>query len=276
MACHESSGIAPIAALMPALTGADGGDHRGGVVSGVHPHDDGPGAAAGPGGGDGPGGEPGRAAGGRGVPAAQPRGGGDRGRQRGTDRGDQRVQAANQHGLALNLGMAELRAFLLVPVDPLLRRVDVDEGQHVRAGQQRRLPRQPGQELPARPLDLQHVSPGIRAQVRPERGRGAHPGEQHVHRPVPQQAHVIDRVGTRGHARDQAADLQGRVHPALPARPDVPGEQFRKARTLREGRHGHQAAVRDEVRVIEHGTGPREGMRQSHLRGVLSDQMTEA
>jgi hypothetical protein len=33
--------------------------------------------------------------------------------------------------------------------------------------------------------------------VRPERGRGADPAEQGVHRPVPQQAHVIDAVGAR-------------------------------------------------------------------------------
>jgi hypothetical protein len=52
--------------------------------------------------------------------------------------------------------------------------------------------------------------------------------------------------------------------------PDVLCEQFRQASTLGEGHYGHQAAVRHQIRVIEHGTGPREAMRQSHLRGVLS------
>jgi hypothetical protein len=37
-----------------------------------------------------------------------------------------------------------------------------------------------------------------------------------------------------------------------------------------------QPGVRHEVRVVERGTRPREGMRQFHLRGVLSDQMKEA
>ncbi len=106
--------------------------------------------------------------------------------------------------------------------------------------------------------------------MRAERGRGPDAAEQRVHRPVPQQAHVIDAVGARGHARDQAADLRRRVHPALAARPDVLREQFRQAGALGEGHHRHQAAVRHEIRVIEHGTGPREAMRQSHLRGVLS------
>ena len=54
------------------------------------------------------------------------------------------------------------------------------------------------------------------------------------------------------------------------------GEQFRQAGPLREGHHRHQAAVRHEVRVIERCPGPARAMRQSHLRGVLSDKMAEA
>jgi hypothetical protein len=54
--------------------------------------------------------------------------------------------------------VAEAGAFLLVPVDPLLRRVDVDEGQDIGPGQQRRLAREPGQEPAAGLLDLQDVS----------------------------------------------------------------------------------------------------------------------
>ena len=106
--------------------------------------------------------------------------------------------------------------------------------------------------------------------MRPERGRGADPAEDRVYGAVPQQAHVIDRVGAGGHARDQAPDLQVGVDPALAARPDVLREQFRQAGPLREGHHRHQAAVRHKIRVIEDGAGPREAMRQSHLRGVLS------
>jgi hypothetical protein len=173
-------------------------------------------------------------------------------------------------GLALDLGVAEPRAFLLVAVDPFLRGVDVDEGQDVRAGQQRCLAGEPGQQFPAGLLDLQDVSPGIRAQVRTERGRGADPAEQHVHGAVPQQAHVVDAVGARSHAGDQAADLQVGVHSALAAGPDVLREQFRQAGPLREGHHRHQAAVRHEVGVIERGAGPRGDMGQSHVRGVLS------
>ena len=103
-----------------------------------------------------------------------------------------------------------------------------------------------------------------------ERGRGADPAEQHVHGAVTQQAHVIDRVRAGGHARDQAADLQGRVHPAPAARPDALREQVRQPAPLRQGRHGEEPAVRHEIRVIEHRSCPRGAMRQSHLRGVLS------
>jgi hypothetical protein len=93
---------------------------------------------------------------------------------------------------------------------------------------------------------------------------------------VPQQVHVLDAVRPGGHARDQAAGLQVRVHPALAAGPDVLLEQFRQPGVLGQGHHGHQAAVRHEVRVIEQRLGPGGVMRQSHLRGVLSNQMTEA
>ena len=56
-------------------------------------------------------------------------------------------------------GDGEPRALLVVAVDAFLHGVDVDERQHVRAGQQRRLPRQFRQELPARLLQLGYVPP---------------------------------------------------------------------------------------------------------------------
>jgi hypothetical protein len=113
------------------------------------------------------------------------------------------------------------RALLVVAVDAFLHRVDAGERQHIRAGQQRRLPGQLRQELPARLLQLGYVPPGIGAQVRAQRGRGADAAEQRAHRAVPQQVHVIDAVRPGGHPGDQARDLQVRVHPAFPARADV-------------------------------------------------------
>ena len=75
-----------------------------------------------------------------------------------------------------------------------------------------------------------HVAPGIGAQVRAQRGRGADPAEQRCHRAVPQQVHVIDAVRARGHPGDQARDLQVRVDAALAARRDVLRDQVRQAR----------------------------------------------
>ena len=90
----------------------------------------------------------GGAAGGGGVPAAQPGAGQDRGGQRSADRGGEHVQAADQQALAGDLRRPERRALLGIPIDPLLLRVDVHEREHVRAGQQRstarRLPAPPG------------------------------------------------------------------------------------------------------------------------------------
>jgi hypothetical protein len=55
------------------------------------------------------------AAGGAGVPAAQPGAGDHRGGQRRADRRGQHVQAADQQALALDLRMAERRSLLGVP-----------------------------------------------------------------------------------------------------------------------------------------------------------------
>ena len=67
------------------------------------------------------------------------------GGQRGADGGGQPVQARDQQALALDLGESERHALLGVPTDPLLLGVDIDEGERIRAGQQRRgWPAQPG------------------------------------------------------------------------------------------------------------------------------------
>ena len=50
--------------------------------------------------------------------------------------------------------MPERRALLVVPVDPLLHRVDIDEGQHVLAGRQRGAPGQLRQQSAVHRLEL--------------------------------------------------------------------------------------------------------------------------
>jgi hypothetical protein len=51
----------------------------------------------------------------------------------------------------LNLGVAERRALLLMAVDALLLRADIDERQHARPGQQRGAAGQLRQQQPAHP-----------------------------------------------------------------------------------------------------------------------------
>ncbi len=137
--------------------------------------------------------------------------------------------------------MAERRALLLVPVDPLLHRVDVHERHRVLAGQQRGPAGHPGQQQPAHLLQLQHIAPGEGAQERAQRGRRPDLAEQRRHRPVPQQVHVIDAVRPGNHPRRQAADLQVRVHPAPAADLDVLRDQVLQGRPLRQGHHRDQA-----------------------------------
>jgi hypothetical protein len=51
----------------------------------------------------------------------------------------------HQQALTLDLRVPERHALPPVPVNPLLLGVDIDKGQHARAGQQRGLTSQPGQ-----------------------------------------------------------------------------------------------------------------------------------
>jgi hypothetical protein len=172
--------------------------------------------------------------------------------------------------------VAERRALLLVPVDPPLRRVDVDERQHAGAGQQVGAAGQLRQQLPADLAELEHVAPGERPQERPHGRRRPQPGEHDAHRAVPQHVHIIDRVSARGHACDQAPDLRLRVGPARAADADVPAGQGTQARPLGQRQHRDQPGQRHKIRVIEPHRGLQRIMRQSHLSGVLSNPGLEA
>jgi hypothetical protein len=118
--------------------------------------------------------------------------------------------------------------------------------------------------------------PGIRPQVRAQRGRRPDPAEQHAHRAVPQQVHVIDAVHARGHPADQAPDLHLRVDPARPARPDMLCDQAAEPGTPGQGHHRHQAGMRHQIRVIERCVHLPQSMQQSHLTGALPDSAAEA
>jgi hypothetical protein len=151
-----------------------------------------------------------------------------------------------------------------------LHRVHVDERQHAGAGQQRRARCQGAQELPGHGIELPHVAPGERPQERPQRGRGPDAAEHLWHGAVPQDIHVIDAVRPGGHPRDQAGDLQVRVHAGPAGNPDVLAGQVRQAAAPGQGHHRDQAGPRHEIRVIKRCVRPGGIMRQLHLRGVLS------
>jgi hypothetical protein len=71
----------------------------------------------------------------------------------------------------------------------------------------------------------------------------ADPAEHLLHRAVPQQAHVVDRVGARGRPGGQARDFQARVRTAVAARADVRGGEAVQPGALGE------AVQRDKARV---------------------------
>ena len=84
-------------------------------------------------------------------------------------------------------------------------------------------------------VELPHVAPGERPQERPQRGRCPDPAEHLRHGAVPQHVHVIDAVRPGGHPRDQAGDLQVRVHPGPAGDRDVLADQVRQAAALVPG-----------------------------------------
>jgi len=108
-----------------------------------------------------------RAAGRAGVTRPQPARRDHRRRLPGADHGNQRVQAAQQHVVPADLGMAERHPLLLPAVHAPQHRVDVHKAQLIRAGQQRGASGQPDQHLPGGGLQLQRMPMGEGAGTSP-------------------------------------------------------------------------------------------------------------
>ena len=111
--------------------------------------------------------------------------------------------------------------------------------------------------------------------MRAQRGRRADPAEQHIHRAVPQQVHVIDAVRPADHPGDQAGNLQLGVDPARAAGPDLLRDQLGEPGPLGQRHDRDQPGPRHEIRVIKRCVRPGQAMQQSHLTGVLSNRATE-
>jgi hypothetical protein len=83
---------------------------------------------------------------------------------------------------------------------------------------------------------------------------------------VAQQRHVIDRVRTRDHPRDQTWDLQMSIDPTRRRDPHMFGDQPLQPSAFGELQHRSQTSARHEVGVIEYCG---DSVRDSHLRGAL-------
>jgi len=110
------------------------------------------------------------------------------------------------------------------------------------------------------------MTEGKRAQECPQRRRRPDPAEQPAHPTVPQRRHVIDRVRSGHHARDQTRNLQMRVDAGGFADTDVLGDQQPEPGPLRELQNRRETGARHEVPIIEAGSEP---MRNSHLPDAL-------
>jgi len=70
---------------------------------------------------------------------------------------------------------------------------------------------------------------------------------------VPQQAHVVDRVGAGDHPCDQRRDLQVGVATAGPGDPNVLTDQALQAGPFSELQDRRETGARHEVGIIERG-----------------------
>jgi len=123
---------------------------------------------------------------------------------------------------AFHPGVAVPGALLGVAVRRLDGVIDVDERQHIGAGQHRRLRGEPGQQPGGDRVELADMTEGEGAQQRPQRRRRPDPAEQPAHPAVPQHIHVRDRVRADHHPGDQRRHLQVRIPATLPRQTQVP------------------------------------------------------
>jgi hypothetical protein len=81
------------------------------------------------------------------------------------------------------------------------------------------------------------VTEGEAAQERAQRRRRPDPGGQPPHAAVPQQVHVVDRVGAGDHAGHQRRHLQLGVHPALGLQGELVDDELTQPAGLGQGHH---------------------------------------
>ncbi|MCX4515619.1 hypothetical protein OHA27_36025 [Streptomyces sp. NBC_01619] len=98
------------------------------------------------------------------------------------------------------------------------------------------------------------------------------PAIRTAHRAVPQAVHVIDAVGAHDHATHQRHHFRrGEGTGAVLRRgqlDELVGQSWQTA-PLGQPHHRLQAAVRDQVRVVERGRDRRCGMGRLHLGSAL-------
>jgi len=102
---------------------------------------------------------------------------------------------------------------------------------------------------------------GERAQERAQRRRRPHPHEQAAHRTVPQQVHVIDRVGSGHHAGDQRGHFRAGPATRTTGHCQVITRQLTQRGAVRQSHRRHQASGRHQTRIIEQRAPHRVDMR---------------
>jgi hypothetical protein len=173
------------------------------------------------------------------------------------------------------LAWGEPGTLLGLAIHPPQQRVHVDEGERVRAGQQRRARGQLDQQVPAGGLQLAHMPEGERAQERTRRGRCVHPVEQATHAAVAQQVQVVDAVRAGGHAGHDRGDLATRVRPGRDTQVHPLVDQPGEVGVLGQPHHRDQPGTRHQIRLIKDRVDTA-AMRQSHLKDALSAWVMEA
>jgi hypothetical protein len=131
------------------------------------------------------------------------------------------------------------------------RVVHVDPHRAGQARQHAAAADQADQEPRRDPIELPDVPEAELPQERPQRRGGIGPVEHLAHRAVPQQRHVVDRVGTGDHPGDQRGHLPAGVRALVRRhRQQLIGQRIQPG-VSRQAHQRNQSGGRHQIRLVE-------------------------
>ncbi|EPR69906.1 hypothetical protein ADICYQ_1158 [Cyclobacterium qasimii M12-11B] len=142
---------------------------------------------------------------------------------------------------------------LLISVHFFDRVVDIHQGIVVDSRHDRGVRGDADKPSPGDGVQLPDVTKRERPQERPQRRRGIRPDEEFLHTAVPQQSHVINRISTSEHPRNQRGHFQPGVRTEVPRQCQPRIREVAEPSFHRQRHRGDQPRGRHEICVVEGG-----------------------